>query len=138
MPWQAVFHLQTRVPAILPPICALLDLPEDTVLERPLHGGREAPQGLLEVRQLEGFVVLGLKEGLAGGLGVRAPAAGRARGAAWAAGGATALGLHEVCLLNLSSGYVYGAIADIKIVLLWWAGPPVDKESPFASDPIRS
>lgn len=52
MPWQAVFHLQTRVPAILPPICALLDLPEDAVLERPLHGGREAPHGLLEVRQL--------------------------------------------------------------------------------------
>ena len=52
MPWQAVFHLQTRVPAILPPICALLDLPEDAVAERPLHGGRKAPQGLLEVRQL--------------------------------------------------------------------------------------
>ena len=49
VPWQAVFHLQTRVPAVLPPICALLELPEDAVLERPLHGGREASLGLLEV-----------------------------------------------------------------------------------------
>ncbi|KAK9832586.1 hypothetical protein WJX81_001551 [Elliptochloris bilobata] len=44
----AVFHLQTRVPAVLPPICALFEMPEDAVTERPLHGGREAPPGLLE------------------------------------------------------------------------------------------
>lgn len=45
---QAVFHLQTRTPPVLPPICTLFELPEDAVGQRPLHGGREAPDGLLE------------------------------------------------------------------------------------------
>jgi hypothetical protein len=49
-----VFHLQTRQPPVLPPICALFELPEDVVAERPLHGGREAAAGLLEARRPHG------------------------------------------------------------------------------------
>lgn len=49
---QVIFHLQTRTPAILPPICDLFGLAADTVEGRPLHRGREADMTLLEVGSL--------------------------------------------------------------------------------------
>lgn len=46
---QVVFHLQTRSPPILPPICELFDLPADSLEARPLHQGRAADMALLQV-----------------------------------------------------------------------------------------
>ena len=49
-----VFHLQTRSPPILPPICELFDLPAESIAERPLHMGHLADEihltELLKVR----------------------------------------------------------------------------------------
>ena len=41
---QVVFHLQTRSPPILPPICQLFDLPAESIAERPLHMGHIADE----------------------------------------------------------------------------------------------
>ena len=47
---QVLFHLQTRQPAVLPPVCELfpmLRIPDDS--SRPLHSKRPANMALLEV-----------------------------------------------------------------------------------------
>ena len=46
---QVVFHLQTRSPPILPPICELFGMSADVVEARPLHEGRPADMSLLKV-----------------------------------------------------------------------------------------
>ena len=46
---QVVFHLQTRSPPVLPPICELFGIGADAVEARPLHKGRPADMALLEV-----------------------------------------------------------------------------------------
>jgi len=51
-PLQIVFHLQTRSPPILPPICHLFDLPANSISQRPLHRGRTPDMYLLEVPPL--------------------------------------------------------------------------------------
>jgi hypothetical protein len=44
---QVLFHLQTRRPAVLPPLCQLFGLPPDG--ERPMQEGRFPDWRLLEV-----------------------------------------------------------------------------------------
>lgn len=47
---QVVFHLQTRSPPILPPICELFGMEADAVEKRPLHMGCAADMSLLKVK----------------------------------------------------------------------------------------
>lgn len=46
---QVVFHLQTRNPPILPPICQLFDQQPGAVTERPLHAGLAVTPDLIQV-----------------------------------------------------------------------------------------
>ena len=46
---QVLFHLQTRQPAVLPPVCELFGLPADNDFSRPLHGKRAPDMALLKV-----------------------------------------------------------------------------------------
>ena len=46
---QVIFFLQTRRPAILPPICNLFRQPADDIEERPLHLGQLPDPAVIEV-----------------------------------------------------------------------------------------
>ena len=46
---QVLFHLQTRQPAVLPPVCELFGLPADNDFIRPLHGKRAPDMAFLKV-----------------------------------------------------------------------------------------
>ncbi len=50
---QVLFHLQTRQPAVLPPVCELFGLHADNDFSRPLHGKRPPDMALLEVSALD-------------------------------------------------------------------------------------
>ena len=45
---QVIFHLQTRDPPILPPICELFGMGPEEVFQRPLHKGRKLDESLLK------------------------------------------------------------------------------------------
>ena len=47
-----LFHLQTRQPAVLPPVAELFGLPANNDFSRPLHGKRAPDMALLKVNAL--------------------------------------------------------------------------------------
>ena len=46
---QVLFHLQTRSPPVLPPLCELFKQDADTLQARPLHAGQQPKEGVIEV-----------------------------------------------------------------------------------------
>ena len=48
-PVQVLFHLQTRSPPVLPPLCELFQQDADALQARPLHAGQQPEEGLIEV-----------------------------------------------------------------------------------------
>ena len=54
---QVLFHLQTRSPPVLPPLCDLFQQDADTLQTRPLHAGQQPEEGAIEVSQVCSHII---------------------------------------------------------------------------------
>ena len=54
---QVLFHLQTRSPPVLPPLCELFKQDADTLQARPLHAGQQPEEGVIEVSSVASHII---------------------------------------------------------------------------------